>query len=103
MSDAGDYAEIGGVRIGGRILGSCPPLVLLPGLGGSGAEWRATVPVLAQHFKVYAPTMPGHGDSGPAPEYSLESAHRLFLAFLESEGTFCAGPATPLQESTSRS
>ncbi|MBI2952954.1 MAG: alpha/beta fold hydrolase [Chloroflexi bacterium] len=85
MSDAG-YADIEGVRVGGRVVGSGPPLLLLHGLGGSGAEWRATIPALAQHFKVYAPTMPGHGDSGPIPEYSLESAHRLFQAFLLSEG-----------------
>lgn len=86
MSDEAGYAEIEGVRIRGRIIGSGPPLVLLHGLGGTGAEWQASIPVLSQHFKVYVPTMPGHGESGPVPEYSLEASHRLFLAFLEAEG-----------------
>jgi len=86
VPDPHGYKEIEGVRISGRIVGSGPPLVLLHGLGGSDAEWQGSIPVLAQYFKVYVPTMPGHGDSGPIAEYSLESSHRLFLSFLESEG-----------------
>ncbi len=86
MPDPTGHADIEGVRIGGQIIGSGPPLLLLHGLAGSWAEWQPNLPALTRHFKVYAPTMPGHGDSAPVAEYNIASGHPLFMSFLESEG-----------------
>lgn len=80
------HAEVGGVQIGGQVVGSGPALLLLHGFAGSWLEWQPNLEALSQHFKVYVPTMPGHGDSAPIPDYSLETARRLFLSFIESEG-----------------
>lgn len=85
MAESPGFADIGGVKIGGLITGSGPPLLLLHGFAGSWAEWKITLPTLTRHFKVYVPTMPGHGESGPIPDYSLETARRLFLSFMDSE------------------
>ena len=81
-----DYAEIGGVKVGGQIVGSGPPVLLLHGWGGSQAEWQSNLEALARHFKVYAPNLHQHGLSEPTFEQNLESGRRLFLAFLDAEG-----------------
>jgi len=49
------------------------PLVLLHGLGANAFSWRHNVAFLAQHFRVLALDLPGHGRT-PA---SLVSQHRL--------------------------
>ncbi len=40
-----------------------PPLVLLHGYPVSCYLWRHCIPALSEHFHVYAPDLPGHGDS----------------------------------------
>ena len=41
--------------------GSGPPLVLLHGLGGAAVVWYRNLPVLAEHYTVYAPDLWGPG------------------------------------------
>lgn len=50
-----------------RIEGSGPPLVLIHGGMGSWNHWVRNIPVLRERFTVYAPDMPGHGDSLSVP------------------------------------
>ncbi|MBI2908609.1 MAG: alpha/beta fold hydrolase [Chloroflexi bacterium] len=85
MADS-DIYEVGGIRTTGLITGEGPALLLLHGFAGSWAEWQPHIDALARHFKVYAPTLPGHGDSSPIPDYSLKVARQLFHAFLDREG-----------------
>ena len=40
-----------------------PPLILLHGFPSSHYLWRNCIPTLAERFRVYAPDLPGHGDS----------------------------------------
>ncbi|ARQ67475.1 alpha/beta fold hydrolase [Streptomyces marincola] len=44
-----------------------PPLLLLHGWGGDGAEWAPHLPLLAPHHRVLAPDLPGHGRTPLAP------------------------------------
>ena len=47
--------------------GEGPPLVLLHGDGDSGALWQWAMPALAGGDQVYAPDLPGFGDSAKPP------------------------------------
>jgi pimeloyl-ACP methyl ester carboxylesterase len=47
--------------------GAGPPLLLLHGHEQSATSWRWVIPALAQTRRVLAPSLPGHGESGPAP------------------------------------
>jgi magnesium chelatase accessory protein len=46
-----------------QIIGQGPGLLLLHGTGASGHSWRDLVPVLAEHFTLIIPDLPGHGFS----------------------------------------
>jgi magnesium chelatase accessory protein len=48
-------------------MGQGPALLLLHGSGGATHSWRDVAPVLAQHFTVIAPDLPGHGFTTAAP------------------------------------
>jgi len=47
--------------------GAGPPLLLLHGHEQSATSWRWVIPALARTRRVLAPSLPGHGESGPAP------------------------------------
>jgi pimeloyl-ACP methyl ester carboxylesterase len=53
-----------------RVHGSGPPLLLVHGLMTSSYSWRYVLEPLGRRFTVYAPDLPGAGQSQPAP--SLE-------------------------------
>lgn len=59
------HALIDGVRVhyllGGRV--DAPALVLLAGFPESGYAWRRVAPLLAPHYRVLVPDLPGQGDS----------------------------------------
>ena len=44
-----------------QLAGSGPDLLLLHGTGSSSHSWRELSPMLARHFRVLVPDMPGHG------------------------------------------
>src|SRR3954447_26328925 len=52
--------------VGPRV-GSGPPLLLLPGLGSTLAEFRAVLPLLALRYDVLAIELPGQGRSPALP------------------------------------
>src|SRR5690242_10980446 len=45
--------------------GAGPPLVLVHGLGGAATNWAELAPLLAPHFRLVIPDLPGHGGSEP--------------------------------------
>ena len=61
-----------GHRVGYRMAGEGPAVVLVHGLSGSSTTWRQAMPALARHYTVIAPDLLGHGDSAkPRGDYSL--------------------------------
>ncbi|MCL6569384.1 MAG: alpha/beta hydrolase [Meiothermus silvanus] len=57
------WLEVGGIRTFARVLGSGPPLVLVPGLACSHLYFGPVQRALAEHFEVWAYDPPGHGYS----------------------------------------
>ncbi len=55
------FIRAGGLEWHVQVLGDGPPLLLIHGTGASTHSWRALAPILAQHFTVVAPDLPGHG------------------------------------------
>src|SRR4051794_41984944 len=51
----------GGLRWHVQVAGSGPVLLLVHGTGAATHSWRDLLPLLARHFTVVAPDLPGHG------------------------------------------
>ncbi|EJN61090.1 alpha/beta fold hydrolase [Halogranum rubrum] len=72
-----------------HVAGDGPPVVLLHGGGWDSAalSWRETMPTLAETHTVYAPDLPGYGDSDP-PEGtpSVDSYGAFVVGFLDALG-----------------
>lgn len=60
-----------------------PPFVLWHGITSDAYNWWRVGPLLAGlGFHVFAPDLPGHGFSGNAPNYAVETTARLLDAWL---------------------
>jgi pimeloyl-ACP methyl ester carboxylesterase len=65
--------EFNGIVMAYEDQGSGEPLVLIHGLCGSSAYWNKVIPALSQHYRVIAPDLRGHGQSGVSDEpYLME-------------------------------
>ncbi len=61
------------------------PVVMVHGLGGTGEAWVNLIPLLSRNFLVYAPDMPGFGQTPLAPEKQCISTHAEYLGrFLDT-------------------
>jgi pimeloyl-ACP methyl ester carboxylesterase len=49
-----------------RSAGEGPVVLLIHGMAGSATTWKHVMPLLAEHFTVIAPDLPGHGASDKA-------------------------------------
>ena len=66
-------------RIGGDLASDRPVLLIVHGVAGSSATWKAVLPALATRYTVVAPDLTGHGESDkPRLDYSL-GAHANML------------------------
>jgi pimeloyl-ACP methyl ester carboxylesterase len=66
------HLTLHGHRVGYRMAGQGPAIVLLHGLTGSSTTWREVMPILARDHTVIAPDLLGHGESAkPRGDYSL--------------------------------
>lgn len=64
--------ELHGHKVGYRMVGEGPPLILLHGITSNAEAWREVMPRLAEHHTVVAPDLLGHGRSAkPRGDYSL--------------------------------
>jgi pimeloyl-ACP methyl ester carboxylesterase len=73
------FVSIHGHRLGLRLAGQGPVLLLIHGMASSSAAWTPVIPALAERFTVLAPDLLGHGTSAkPAADYSL-GAHASLL------------------------
>lgn len=67
-AEASKFVRAGGLDWHVQRLGSGPALLMLHGTGSSTHSWRGLLPLLAQHFSIIAPDLPGHAfTSSPAP------------------------------------
>ncbi|MDT8441079.1 MAG: alpha/beta fold hydrolase [Desulfuromonadales bacterium] len=78
-----------GRRLAWRESGEGPPLVLLHGWGSSSLAFTPLVAPLAAHFRLLLPDLPGHGDSAPVADGSLEGLVADLDVWL---GQVCTGP-----------
>lgn len=66
------YLDLHGDRVAYREAGTGETLLLIHGMAGSSATWRAVLPQLAKKYRVLAPDLLGHGASAkPRGDYSL--------------------------------
>lgn len=80
------FKPILGIKTRYVVHGEGEPAVLLHGLGGSVASWRANIEPLSKLCKVYAIDLPGHGASEkPDIDYNLAFAVRFLNAFWVEE------------------
>jgi pimeloyl-ACP methyl ester carboxylesterase len=74
----------GGTDLHYLIRGAGEPLLLIHGLGSSGADWSFQIPALEPGFRVIVPDLPGSGHSGPsADRYSIEGFAAALWALLD--------------------
>ena len=65
------FVDTGRLRWHVQQMGDGPPLLLLHGTGAATHSWRALMPLLATHFTVIAPDLPGHGFTSGRPSGGL--------------------------------
>lgn len=86
--------------------GSGPSLVLVHGATADHTTWAPALPLLEEHFTVYAMDRRGRGDSGDADDYALDREAEDVVALVEtidepvtllchSFGGLCALEAAP--------
>jgi pimeloyl-ACP methyl ester carboxylesterase len=57
------YLELHGDRVAYREAGAGEALLLIHGMAGSSATWRAVLAQLSKKYRVVAPDLLGHGES----------------------------------------
>lgn len=90
----GSRGEPDEVSVRYRVAGEGPPLVLVHGVGldAGDVSWRYALPALAGSHRVYAPDLPGHGDSEkPDRRYTTPYFRTALEAFLDRLGLNGAG------------
>ena len=67
------FVDAGGLRWHVQQMGSGPVALLLHGTGAATHSWRGLAPLLARHYTVIAPDLPGHGftDTPRSPSQGL--------------------------------
>ncbi len=76
--DASRFVRAAGLLWHVQVMGAGPVLLLIHGTGAATHSWRDLMPLLARHFTVVAPDLPGHGfTQAPAVRrYSLPGMAR---------------------------
>jgi len=72
-----------GTPIAFECSGDGPPLVVVPGVMTSSRRWPV-LPMLGEHFTVYAVDRRGRGDSGDAERYTIEREFEDIAAVVDS-------------------
>lgn len=87
------FVNAGGVRWHVQVTGSGPVLLLLHGTGAATHSWRAMLPLLAAHFTVVAPDLPGHGFTARGPQTlpAMAKAVAALLVELDVKPTIVVG------------
>ncbi len=83
------FVAAGGLRWHVQVTGDGPVVLLIHGTGASTHSFRGLAPLLASHYTVVAPDLPGHGFTGSPPlafGYSLPGVARALAALLHVLG-----------------
>jgi magnesium chelatase accessory protein len=82
--DASRFVPAAGLRWHVQVLGRGPVLLLLHGTAAATHSWAGLAPLLARHFTVVAPDLPGHGftELAPPSQCSLPGMARAVGALL---------------------
>ena len=81
--DHSRFVDAGGLRWHVQVAGDGPVLLLLHGTGAATHSWRAVLPLLAAHFKVVAPDLPGHGFTARGPQTLAAMAKAVAALLVE--------------------
>lgn len=83
---ASRLVRAGGLRWHVQLLGAGPVVLLAHGTGAATHSWRELAPLLARHFSVVAPDLPGHGFTGApaARRLSLPGMAEALAALLDA-------------------
>src|SRR5947208_16415765 len=68
---ASSFVNAGGLRWHVQRMGSGPVVLLLHGSGAASHSWGDVAPILAEHFTVIVPDLPGHGFTERLPDDRL--------------------------------
>ena len=87
--DASRFVRAGGVEWHVQVMGpkvtGAPVLLMLHGTGAATHSWRDLAPLLARHFTLVAPDLPGHGfTNAPGGGPTLPGAARGVRALLDA-------------------
>jgi magnesium chelatase accessory protein len=85
-ADASRFVTAGGLKWHVQVLGQGPVLLLLHGTAASTHSWRDLAPLLAQHFTVVAPDLPGHGFTSALPRPGPVAVAKAVTALIEALG-----------------
>jgi magnesium chelatase accessory protein len=87
------FVEAGGVRWHVQVAGEGPVLLLIHGTGAATHSWRDLLPLLATHFTVVAPDLPGHGFTAKGPQTlpGMAGAVAALMAMLDLQPAFIVG------------
>jgi pimeloyl-ACP methyl ester carboxylesterase len=67
------YIKVGSINTRYLAEGASYPVILLHGMGGSASGWLPAFGAFADHYRVYAMDLPGHGCSDRGEGISLDS------------------------------
>lgn len=90
------FVSAGGFDWHVQILGEGPCMLLLHGTGSASFSWRGMLPVLARHYTVLAPDLPGHAFTSRGPQARLSltdmsAGLRALLAAMKLEPRVMVG------------
>lgn len=90
------FVSAGGLRWHVQQMGRGPVLLLVHGTGAATHSWRDLAPLLAEHFTLVAPDLPGHGFTQTPPPHGLSlpgmaSALRALLVELQASPDLILG------------
>ncbi len=80
------FVKVKGRQFHYQKYGSGKPLFLMHGFAGSTYTWRNVIPLLAQHYAVYAFDLPGFGlsDKSPESDYDLNAQAEAVVSFIKA-------------------
>ena len=88
--------QAGGIQWHVQSMGQGPCLLLLHGTGSGNFSWRSLMPLLAPHFTVVAPDLPGHAFTSRGPDGALSLAgmgEGLRALMLQADADAAVDPA----------
>jgi magnesium chelatase accessory protein len=72
-----------------QVMGDGPTILMLHGAGGAGMSWRGVMPLLAAHYRVVVPDLPGQGFTRPgrSDRFGLDAMAEDLVALCARMGT----------------